>query len=69
MYFSETNISNMKNTNTKPRLELVDCDICLDLRSVIVEENHEGDALCPDCYAENPKLLWELLKTETNKTK
>ena len=51
MYFSETNISNMKNTNTKPRLELVDCDICLDLRSVIVEENHEGDAVCPDCYA------------------
>lgn len=57
----------MKNTNQ--RLELVDCDICLDLRSVIVEENHEGDAICSDCYAANPKLLWELFKTETNKTK
>lgn len=55
--------------NTEPKLELVDCEICLDLRSVIVEENHEGSAVCCDCYAANPKLLRELIKTETNKNK
>ena len=55
--------------NTEPKLELVDCEICFDLRSVVVEENYEGGDVCCDCYAANPKLLRELIKNETNKNK